>query len=70
MSYNAIKKQLKQRLSQCNYEDRKKDFLSYQKTKKKTKFGIKVNKLQVEALVLLKILVTMHLMKEQGCQTV
>ena len=37
LSYNALKKQLKQRVSRCNYEDRKKEFLSYQKTKKKTK---------------------------------
>ena len=37
ISYNAIKKQLKQRSSRCNYEDRKNEFLSYQKTKKKTK---------------------------------
>lgn len=37
LSYNAIKKQLKQRVSRCNYQDRKKEFLSYQKTKKKTK---------------------------------
>jgi transposase, IS5 family len=37
LSYNAIKKQLKQRISRCNYEDRKKEFLAYQKTKKKTK---------------------------------
>ncbi|MEO6540853.1 MAG: hypothetical protein ABIN74_07695 [Ferruginibacter sp.] len=37
LNYNAIKKQLKQRVSRCNYEDRKKEFLSYQKTKKKTK---------------------------------
>jgi len=31
-SYNGLKKVLKQRGSRCNYEDRKKDFLSYQKT--------------------------------------
>jgi transposase, IS5 family len=37
LSYNTIKKQLKQRTSRCNYEDRKKEFLAYQKTKKKTK---------------------------------
>lgn len=37
LSYNAIKKQLKQRSSRCNYDDRKKEFLNYQKTKKKTK---------------------------------
>jgi transposase, IS5 family len=37
LSYNSIKKQLKQRTSRCNYEDRKKEFLAYQKTKKKTK---------------------------------
>ena len=37
LSYNGIKKQFKQRPSRCNYEDRKREFLSYQKTKKKTK---------------------------------
>jgi transposase, IS5 family len=37
LSYNTIKKQLKQRPSRCNYEDRKNEFLGYQKTKKKTK---------------------------------
>jgi hypothetical protein len=37
LSYNSIKKQLKQRTSRCNYEDRKNEFLNYQKTKKKTK---------------------------------
>jgi IS5 family transposase len=37
LSYNSIKKQLKQRGSRCNYTDRRKEFLSYQKTKKKTK---------------------------------
>ena len=37
LSYNTIKKQLKQRVSRCNYQERKKEFLSYQKTKKKTK---------------------------------
>ena len=37
LSYNGIKKQLKQRTSRSNYEKRKKEFLSYQKTKKKTK---------------------------------
>jgi transposase, IS5 family len=37
LSYNAIKKQLKQRTSRCNYEDRKKEFLVYQKTEKKIK---------------------------------
>jgi len=36
-SYTGIKKSLKQRISRCNYSDRKKEFLSYQKTKKKTK---------------------------------
>jgi transposase, IS5 family len=35
LSYNTIKKKLKQRTSRCNYEDRKKEFLTYQKTKKK-----------------------------------
>ncbi len=37
LSYNLIRKQHKQRHSRCNYADRKKEFLSYQKTKKKTK---------------------------------
>jgi hypothetical protein len=37
LSYNSIKKQLQQRRSRCNYDNRKKEFLSYQKTKKKTK---------------------------------
>jgi len=37
LSYNQIRKQYKQRHSRCNYEDRRKEFLSYQKTKKKTK---------------------------------
>jgi hypothetical protein len=37
LSYNQIRKQHKQRDSRCNYEDRRKEFLSYQKTKKKTK---------------------------------
>lgn len=36
-SYNRIRKELKMRISRSNYADRKKDFLSYQKTKKKTK---------------------------------
>lgn len=37
LSYNKIRKQLKLRSTRCNYEDRKKEFLSYQKSKKKTK---------------------------------
>jgi hypothetical protein len=37
LSYNLIRKQHKQRDSRCNYADRKKEFQSYQKTKKKTK---------------------------------
>jgi hypothetical protein len=37
LSYNGIKKQLKQRRSRCNYEKWKREYLSYQKTKKKTK---------------------------------
>jgi hypothetical protein len=37
VSYNNIRKQLKQRESRCNYEKWKKQFLTYQKTKKKTK---------------------------------
>lgn len=37
LSYNSIKKQLGQRSSRCNYGDRRKECLSYQKTKKKTK---------------------------------
>lgn len=37
VSYNTIGKNLKQRESRCNYADRKKEFLTYQKTKKKTK---------------------------------
>lgn len=37
LSYNAIKKHLRQRTSRCNYGKWKKEFLSYQKTKKKTK---------------------------------
>lgn len=37
LSYNKIRKQLKLRYSRCNYEERKKEFLSYQKSKKKTK---------------------------------
>ena len=57
LSYNAIKKQLKQRPSRCNYEDRKKDFLSYQKTKKKTKRAEKklIKKLLKFLLRLLKL---------------
>jgi len=35
--YKEIRKKLKLRMSRCNYEERKKDFLSYQKTKKKSK---------------------------------
>jgi len=37
MIYNESRKKLKLRVSRCNYEDRKKDFLSYQKTKKKSR---------------------------------
>jgi transposase, IS5 family len=37
LSYNAIRKQLKQRQSRCNYETQKKAFLSYQKKKRKSK---------------------------------
>ena len=37
LSYNSIKKSLRQRESRCNYTDRKKEYLLYQKTKKKTK---------------------------------
>ena len=37
LSYNGLKKQLKQRTSRSNYEKWKREFLSYQKTKKKTK---------------------------------
>lgn len=37
LSYNDIKKQMGQRQSRCNYVKWKKEFLSYQKTKKKTK---------------------------------
>ncbi len=36
-SYQNMRKGLKLRISRCHYEDRKKEFLSYQKTKKKTK---------------------------------
>jgi transposase, IS5 family len=58
LSYNEIKKQLKQRPSRCNYEDRKREFLSYQKTKKKTK---KVEKKLIKKLLkfLLRLL-TLH----------
>ena len=35
--YNEIRKGLNLRISRCNYQDRRKDFLSYQKTKKKSK---------------------------------
>lgn len=41
VSYNNIRKQLKQRQSRCNYEKRKKEFLNYQKSRKKTKRGEK-----------------------------
>ena len=37
LSYNDMKKQVRQRPSRCNYGKWKKEFLSYQKTKKKTK---------------------------------
>ena len=58
LSYNGIKKQLKQRQSRCNYADRKKDFLSYQKTKKKTKKAEK--KLIKKLLKFLQRLLTLH----------
>jgi len=35
--YKDIRKKLKLRMSRCNYEERKKEFLSYQKTKNKSK---------------------------------
>jgi hypothetical protein len=37
LSYNQIRKQCKQRHSRCNYTERRKEFLNYQKTKKKIK---------------------------------
>jgi len=37
MIYNESRKKINLRVSRCNYEDRKRDFLSYQKTKKKTR---------------------------------
>jgi hypothetical protein len=37
VSYSQIRKGLGQRHSRCNYADRRKEFLSYQKAKKKTK---------------------------------
>lgn len=57
LSYNGLKKQLKQRISRCNYEDRKKEFLAYQKTKKKTKRAEKklIKKLLKFLLRLLKL---------------
>ena len=58
LSYNGIKKQLQQRQSRCNYGDRKKDFLSYQKTKKKTKKAEK--KLIKKLLKFLLRLLTLH----------
>lgn len=36
-SYQRLRKQVKQRATRCNYEARKKEFLNYQKSKKKTK---------------------------------
>ena len=37
VSYNNIRKQLKQRQSRCCYQERKKEYLDYQKSRKKTK---------------------------------
>lgn len=37
LSYNQLNKQLKRRFSRCNYAGRKKEFLHYQKSRKKTK---------------------------------
>jgi transposase, IS5 family len=37
MGYNRIRKRLKLRSTRCNYEARKKEFLTYQKNRKKTK---------------------------------
>jgi transposase, IS5 family len=39
LGYNRIRKQLKLRSTRCNYQERKKEFLSYQKSRKKTKKG-------------------------------
>ena len=58
LSYNKIRKQLKQRSTRCNYEDRKKEFLSYQKSKKKTKRGEK--KLLKKLLKFLLRLLNLH----------
>jgi hypothetical protein len=37
LSYKQIRKEKKLRISRCNYQERKKEYLSYQQTKKKTK---------------------------------
>lgn len=37
VSYQSLRKQLKQRATRCNYEKHKKAFLDYQKSRKKTK---------------------------------
>ena len=58
LSYNKIRKQLKLRSTRCNYEDRKKEFLSYQKSKKKTKKGEK--KLLKKLLKFLLRLLNLH----------
>jgi hypothetical protein len=58
LSYNKIRKQLKLRNTRCNYEDRKKEFLSYQKSKKKTKRGEK--KLLKKLLKFLLRLLNLH----------
>lgn len=58
LSYNKIRKQLKLRSTRCNYEDRKKEFLSYQKSKKKTKRGEK--KLLKKLLKFLLRLLNLH----------
>lgn len=58
VSYKQLKKQLKQRESRCNYADRKKEYLSYQKTKKKTKRAEK--KLIKKLLKFLLRLLTLH----------
>lgn len=58
LSYNLIRKQCKQRQSRCNYAQRRKEFLSYQKTKKKTKKAEK--KLIKKLLKFLLRLLTLH----------
>jgi hypothetical protein len=58
LSYNKIRKQLKLRNTRCNYDDRKKEFLSYQKSKKKTKRGEK--KLLKKLLKFLLRLLNLH----------